>query len=534
MTLARRGVLVVAALLVAAPTASAVELAFVQRFLDMGTHDYLFADFDEDSTPDLASLHWDRGALAVALGLGDGNLGPIRYYPGVFRPLSAAVGDFDEDGHLDVAVGKSQEADTDIFIMKGDGLGGFSVLTSADVGNTDVAALAAADFDEDGHLDLVSASIHRDAVGIVLGRGDGSFSPVDLNLGIPNPRDLCAGDWNEDGHVDVAVASTVVAVLFGDGQGDILDDEFLPTGTQALSSIGCGDFDEDGHLDLVCSSGGQPPTGKAFVWVGDGSGGFSGGVGTLAGDFPNDTAVGDFDEDGHLDVVCSNSHDAGEQQVVVFLFGDGTGNLVRRLDYPAADARSIGAGDATGDGHLDVVLGSFFGGLRLLVNQSNYLLPGAIAGNVNASAGAPENVLLVNGTRGQGPKRTVEISKDAPFFVRMKTPPLLEGLSACYALYVWTELPNETTVTPLPNGWGSSALPMPPSGGHPRRIWNTTGDEATFGVPQRASAKASTRVVDLMRGTRKTVTVFLQGLIEDPGSPSGSFGVTNGITLVSR
>jgi len=535
MAILGRIALATAAALAAVPSpAAAVDLVFSSRFYPVGSRELLVSDFNEDSIPDVAGLDYRNDALSVALGAGGGILGPTNRYGIVFRPLSAAAGDFDEDGRLDVAVGKSQEADTDIFILVGDGLGSFAILTSADVGDTDVTALETADLDADGHLDLVAASFDRDAIGITRGRGNGSFLPRRLILGIPDARDLVLGDWNGDGLVDVAVASIVLSVLFGDGAGGIMDDAFLESGARSPQSVDSGDFNEDGHPDLVCSNGARFPDKNVFVWLGDGRGGFSGGVGYQAWDRPRSVAPGDFDEDGHLDLACATDSDPFPE-FVVFLFGDGSGRFPRSGDVSApANSDVIAAADLDGDGHLDLIHRGFLSGLYVLLNRSAYALPAALRGNVNAAAGDVANVLFVNGMRGDDPKRVVELDKDERFFIRMNSPPSMGTAEACFALYAWVGRPNETTVTALPSGWGSSAMPMPPSGGRPRKIWNNTGDSSSFGTPNLPSVKAPSRAIDRAIGLKRRITAFLQGIIEDPASPSGAWGVTNGVTVVSR
>jgi len=96
------------------------------------------------SSPDLQSL---RRALAFGL---------PRSVPLQFDVQAAASGDFDEDGHLDLALVNFNDPSVSIFI--GDGTGGFAVGKHYAV-HVGGAAAAVADVDGDGHLDIVVPSL---------------------------------------------------------------------------------------------------------------------------------------------------------------------------------------------------------------------------------------------------------------------------------------------------------------------------------------------------------------------------------------
>jgi hypothetical protein len=66
-------------------------------------------DFNGDGTPDLAVANYD-GTVSILLGKGDGTFQAAQSYllgnPGDIYP-SVAVGDFNGDGHTDIAVANS-------------------------------------------------------------------------------------------------------------------------------------------------------------------------------------------------------------------------------------------------------------------------------------------------------------------------------------------------------------------------------------------------------------------------------------------
>jgi hypothetical protein len=80
------------------------------------------------------------------------------------------------------------------------------------------------DVNGDGKFDLVVANERGGDASVLLGDGNGGFSPV---RGSPfpaghSPNDLAAGDFNRDGRLDLAIANhdkQRLTVLLGDGRG---------------------------------------------------------------------------------------------------------------------------------------------------------------------------------------------------------------------------------------------------------------------------------------------------------------------------
>ena len=114
------------------------------------------------------------------------------------------------------------------------------------------------------------------------------------------------------------------------------------------------------------------------------------------------------------------------------------------------------------------------------------------------------DVLFVNGRKGRGDARRMNVDRNELFQIRIKAPP-------------------------APGGYGPIGMPF----ASVRRRWNNTGDPL-FGAPNFPSTPATSTVMRRPGGLRKRVTAYLQGVIEDPASPSGVYAVTNGIEVVSR
>src|SRR5262249_25415331 len=136
-------------------------------------------------------------------------------------PVSVAVGDFNGDGRLDVAVGLLDFGTFRYFsILLGNGDGSFQAPRYPTAGGGAVF-VAVGDFNSDGQLDLAVASSPQNQVSVLLGNGDGTFR-LPRNMSLSGPSSIAVGDFNGDGWLDLAVVSGVtgnVSVFLGNGDG---------------------------------------------------------------------------------------------------------------------------------------------------------------------------------------------------------------------------------------------------------------------------------------------------------------------------
>jgi hypothetical protein len=205
------------------------------------------------------------------LGNGDGTFQAAQHFPVGRGSNSVAVGDFNGDGRLDVVVTgwSDNNGNGRVSILLGNGDGTFQAAQHFPVGR-DPSSVAVGDFNGDGRLDLAVAN--RDyiqgTVSILLGNGDGTFQATQ-NFPVGSyPNSVVVGNVNGDGVPDLVVtsgtllteiitASGTVRVLLGKGDGTFRAFPASHVSYVAgdfVSSVAVGDFNGDGWLDAVTAN----------------------------------------------------------------------------------------------------------------------------------------------------------------------------------------------------------------------------------------------------------------------------------------
>jgi VCBS repeat protein/putative Ig domain-containing protein len=207
------------------------------------------ADFNGDGNLDLVAVNDGSGVSPVALlGYSDGAFNAIVQNAQI-SGVSSAAGDFNGDGKLDLVIGGAS-------ILLGNGDGTFTQGPSLSVGDF----VAVGDFNGDGKLDLAVCHSAGNIVTILLGDGSGNFATAPASpIAVGNqPEAIVAGDFNNDGKLDLAIANYgdgTVTLLLGNGDGTFTPASSSPYAVgQVPIAIAAADFNGDGKLDLAVAN----------------------------------------------------------------------------------------------------------------------------------------------------------------------------------------------------------------------------------------------------------------------------------------
>lgn len=376
-----------------------------------GGVDISVTDLNDDGWPDVvAATDWS-GYWFTRLGDGAGEFLPARGVRSGQSPVRVHGGDLDGDGDLDVTALARDSMAACVHTNPGDGV--FPQPDLIDMSSPsldrDPTNFNAGDFDQDGDLDLVSGSSEPGAhYQLVVRRnnGNGTFGPRETYIEAASPRVIQLGDINGDEALDVVWidhesrlrarlnlgdgtlgARMSMHVLQpdrhyfelhdadNDGDLDVITPGFFdvlvlrnegngvfgpPLETYLDTWFGMltmGDFDEDGILDLLINGGEQ---GYPRLCIGVGDGTFEQPVTIPTGRSVTAFDVADLNGDGHLDFVVWFELDGGGLSVRL---GDGNGSFQPNASYPgsfdvADPTSSIDLADVDGDGGLDAVFAS--------------------------------------------------------------------------------------------------------------------------------------------------------------------------------
>jgi hypothetical protein len=219
-----------------------------------------FGDLNGDHKLDVIVPN-PNGTLSVFLNNGDGTFAaPVSYFAGppyfgsgVGIPNGVVVGDFNNDGRMDVAVG-AQGLGFAVLLGNGDGTLQPATFLSTGLVEAFPPLLTITDVNGDGKPDLIalgsvtpSSGVFQGAFQVFLGKGDGDFTSLTPVAGVSNVPFQIA-DFNGDGKVDILGGSKtgLLALFLGNGDGTFGDPLPLLPG-QAL----IGDFNGDGQPDLA-------------------------------------------------------------------------------------------------------------------------------------------------------------------------------------------------------------------------------------------------------------------------------------------
>ena len=220
-------------------------------------HDVTAADINQDGMVDLITVTNSSGKVHLHFGDGAGNFTAAKSFPTEAKPRSVIVEDINQDGIPDLLVGTDSRTANILLGTGGGKFASYQYLISG-VANWGIAT---GDFDKNGHTDIATADYMEDKLTVHLNTGKVTNGKMIFEKGVQTQSgdynfDLVVGDFDLDGDQDIVTASTrdeVINVHLNNGKG-VFSEKHKITSGNWNSGIAAADLDGDGDLDIATSS----------------------------------------------------------------------------------------------------------------------------------------------------------------------------------------------------------------------------------------------------------------------------------------
>ena len=326
-------------------------------------------DIDNDGNVDIVTASEDFPSR-VWLNDGTGNftVGQVLAGPS----YEQVFGDFDQDGDQDMiraAENTTGVPNPGIEIWRNDG-GVLSPIDTIGFGSWEASDIELAFLDGDGDLDI--AVYHTQGccskyVETFLGGTDLTFASADTYYVNNELSRIDTADIDGDADTDLLIAfygSRVVRTLLNDGLGMVsFGSSFSNYSPNDYSDLDAFDVDGDNDIDAVITSGTY-----IQIFLNDGAGAFTYNTQINLPQGVYQSFHTDIDQDGDQDLIFGGEDSAIKPRIYL---NDGAGVFTfdSEIDVYSDEYTKIRTADLDNDGDLDVILGGYYSGLKVLLNN---------------------------------------------------------------------------------------------------------------------------------------------------------------------
>ncbi|MGG5485817.1 FG-GAP-like repeat-containing protein [Gaetbulibacter sp. PBL-D1] len=226
-------------------------------------------------------------------------------------------------------------------------------------------AVFAADLDNDGNIDVLSASIFDDKIAWYKNDGNGNFGPQQtISTELDEAWAVYAADLDNDGDIDVISGSRVdnkVAWYENDGNGNFGPQQIVTTSARYTKRLHVSDVDGDGFLDILCT----PSSSSGMYWFKNNNGNpwtqelINNGTAAII-------RAADMNNNGKMDIIFTKDRVYWNQQME-----ENTFDYSYAISPGSFHIFGLDITDLDGDNYQDVIIATRYSGIHWIKNNGN-------------------------------------------------------------------------------------------------------------------------------------------------------------------
>ncbi len=308
---------------------------------------------------------------------------------------SAAWGDYDNDGDLDILLTGTTENGRISKIYRNEGNNVFEEQTTIALTSVSNSSTAWGDYDNDGDLDILMTGLTESGtptVGTFVSKiyrnnGNNTFTEqTSISLIDVTDGSVAWGDYDNDGDLDILLTGVSdigrVSKIYRNNGNNTFTEQTSISLTGG-GRVAWGDYDNDGDLDILLTGAASGPTSK--IYRNDGNNTFSEQTSIhLFSLWGGSASWGDYDNDGNLDMLLTGSGPSVNNSRIYH--NNGNNAFAEKTSITLDNASIASWGDYDNDGDLDILLNGSYSGIHSTkIYRNNIAIP-------NTPPSAPSNL----------------------------------------------------------------------------------------------------------------------------------------------